>query len=92
MTQSVRNEGETLQAEMDEYAKKGEKLPEELLTPVATHKPERPLYWPTNWPAVAAQLKPGEGTLRRALEFSPLTAATLAQLMFAMRLSSFSVG
>lgn len=80
-----------LQAELEEYAKKGEKPPEELLEPVAAAVRPQPLYHPTNWPQEAAELKPAEGTLERARAFSPLTCETLAQLMFALRLFSFSV-
>jgi hypothetical protein len=77
---------------LEELAKKGEKVPEELLMPISIKAPMRPLYWPTNWPRVAEQLKPAEGTLARALAFSPIASETLAQLMFALRLFSFSAG
>lgn len=77
---------------MEEIAKKGEKAPEELLAPISIKAPKRPLYWPTNWPQVAEELKPAEGTVARALAFSPLASETLAQLMFALRLFSFSAG
>ena len=60
--------------------------------PVATPRTERPLYWPTDWPATAAALRPAAGTVERALAFSALTCEPLAQLMLAMRLFSFSVG
>jgi hypothetical protein len=81
-----------VQAELEEYAKRGEKPPEELLIPVNAPQQARPLYWPTNWPEVALQLKPHEGTIDRAQAFSPLTSEALSQLMFSMRLFSFSVG
>ena len=80
-----------MQAELEEYAKKGEKAPEELQQPPAVPLPARPLYWPTNWPQVAQELQPAEGTMDRAMEFSPLTGEALAQLMLALRLFSFSV-
>jgi hypothetical protein len=80
-----------VQAELEEYAKKGEKPPEELLTPPTPATPPRPLYWPTDWAAAAAQLQPTPGTVERALALSPLTSELLEQLMFALRLFSFSV-
>jgi hypothetical protein len=80
-----------LQAELEEFAKKGEKPPEELLQEVLPPQVELPLYWPTDWPSVAAALKPAEGTLDRIKAFDPLTSESLAQLMFALRIFSFSV-
>jgi hypothetical protein len=79
-----------LQTEMEEYVKKGEKPPVELLNDAQLARDEKPLYWPTNWPEVANQLQPGEGTLDRMKAFSPLTSRSLAHLMLAMRLFSFS--
>jgi hypothetical protein len=87
-----RNDKNGVQAELEEYAKRGEKPPEELLVPVKLFQQARPLYWPTNWPEVAIQLKPQEGTIDRVQAFSPLTSEALSQLMFSMRLFSFSVG
>ena len=80
-----------VQNELEEYAKKGEKAPEELQEPVVVPLPQRPLYWPTNWPQVAQELKPAGGVMDRAMAFSALTSGTLSQLMFALRLFSFSV-
>lgn len=80
-----------LQAELEEYAKKGEKPPEELLQETVVPKPELPLYWPTNWIETAEALKPADGTLQRIEAFNPLTSETLAHLMFALRIFSFSV-
>lgn len=80
-----------LQAELEEYAKKGEKPPEELLLETALPQPEIPLYWPTNWIETAEALKPADGTLQRIETFNPLTSEALANLMFALRIFSFSV-
>jgi hypothetical protein len=81
-----------VQAELEEYAKRGEKPPEELLIPVKLSQQARPLNWPTNWPEVALHLKPHEGTIDRAQAFSPLTSEALSQLIFSMRVFSFSGG
>ena len=78
------------QVELDDLAKRGEKPPEELLAEVDVPLPPRPLYWPTNWPAVAAELQPHPDTLPRARAVDPLLCETVAQLMFGMRLFSFS--
>lgn len=80
-----------MQAELEELAKKGEKPPEELLQATVLSKTEDPLYWPTDWPKVAKHLQPADGTLERIRQFSPLTCEALAQLLFAMRIFSFSV-
>jgi hypothetical protein len=87
--QSVRNF--VVQAELEEHAKKGEKPPEDLLLETVLPKPEIPLYWPTNWIETAEALKPAEGTLKRIEAFNPLTSETLAHLMFALRIFSYSV-
>jgi hypothetical protein len=79
-----------LQAEIEEYVKKGEKPPADLLNDAQPARDEKPLYWPTNWPEVAQQLQPGEGTLDRMKAFSPLTSRLLAHLMLELRLFSFS--
>lgn len=54
-------------------------------------KPEDPLYWPTDWPKLARELQPAEGTLDRIQKFSPLTRESLADLLLSIRLLSFSV-
>eukprot|EP00892_Ulva_mutabilis_P007015 jgi/Ulvmu1/4686/UM002_0417.1 len=78
-------------AELEELAKKGEKPPDELLQTAVLPPADDLLYWPTDWPKLVRELQPAEGTLERIRGFSPLTCETLAQLLFEMRIFSFSV-
>jgi hypothetical protein len=79
-----------MQAEIEEYVKKGEKAPVELWNEMKLPEVEKPIYWPTNWLEVAKRLQPAEGVLDCMKSFSPLTSRSLAHLMFALRLFSFS--
>lgn len=50
----------------------------------------RPAFWPTNWPQVVQRLQAQPETIARAKDVDPLFTETLQQLMFVLRLFSFS--
>jgi hypothetical protein len=79
-----------MQAELEEYAKKGEKPPDELTVEAVIPERQRPAFWPTNWPQVAERLRAQPETVARAKDVDPLFTETLSQLMFALRLFSFT--